>query len=321
MNTSRRSLLALGSLAALVATRPAQALMAGASPDTPDARVDANTVNSPWTSAVSVIVNGGAYSGVVIAPRYVLTANHVAGGQAPANVSVQINAQSTPLSLAATAITSFPSASFPYDDLALITLATAAPETVEILPIYRTTPPAHQVITVVGYGWSGNGDVGAKVSKSSGVKRSGSNSIDGVQTSIDSSGRSSLFYLFDFDGPTGNGAFGGATLGNAFETGLASGDSGSPAYATINGQRWLIGINNLVAAAAGASAIDYKFGTLCGGMLLSDARFINWLTAQTQGTLGQGSGNGGDVPLPTWSLGLLATGMAGGAFRRQTRSG
>ena len=321
MNSTRRSLLALGTLAALTAARPAQALMAGSSPDTPEAHIDANTVASPWTSAVSVIVNGGAYSGVVIAPRYVLTANHVAGGQAPANVSVQINAQGTPLNLAATAITSFPSASFPYDDLALITLATAVPEIVEILPIYRSTPPAHQVITLVGYGWSGNGDVGATVSKSSSVKRTGNNSIDGVQTTIDSSGRSSLFYLYDFDGPTGNGAFGGVTLGNGLETGLASGDSGSPAYATINGQRWLIGINNLVAAAPGASAIDYKFGTICGGMLLSDARFISWLTAQTQGTLGQSSANGGDVPLPAWSIGLLAAGLAGSALRRRARPG
>ena len=78
---------------------------------------------------------------------------------------------------------------------------------------------------------------------------------------------------------------------------------------------WLVGINNLVAAAPGATTVDYKFGTLCGGMLLSDARFIRWLTTQTHGTLGQSSGNG-EMPLPGWALGALGVGLAGRLFGR-----
>lgn len=303
--TRRRLLLGLAALAGAGLPLPGRALMAGTAPDTADARIDPNTAASAWTSAVAVIVNGGAYSGVVVAPGYVLTAAHVTGAAAPASVRVQINASATPVLIGATAIVTFASASFPYDDLALITLAQPVPETVEILPIYPQTPPPHQAITLVGQGWSGQGDVGPMVAKSASVKRAGLNAIDATQTTVDASGRTSLFYLFDFDGPTGGGAFGGATLGNTFETGLASGDSGSPAYATIAGKRWLLGINNLTAPAPGGTAVDFKFGTIGGGILLSDPRFITWLTTQTQGTLGQSSASTGQVPLPAWAVGTL----------------
>jgi len=307
MNATRRSILGLGTAAMCALAKPAHALMAGSLPDTPAARVDPNTTSSPWTSAVSVIVNGGTYSGVVVAPSHVLTAAHVPGAALPAAVSVQVNAQSTPVVIAATAITLFPSASFPYDDLALITLATPVPDTVEVLPIYRQSLTARQTVTLVGYGWSGQGDAGPNVPSAAGVKRSGLNSIDAVQTTIDASGRTSLFYLMDFDGPTGAGSFGLGTLGNALETGLASGDSGSPAFATIGGQHWLMGINNFTGASPGNTTVDFKFGTLAGGMLLSDPRFIAWLTTQTQNTLGQSSASaGGDAPLPVWALGALA---------------
>ena len=317
MNHRRRAILVAASLASLAAAPPARALMAGALPDSALARIDPNTPASSWTSAVSVIVNGGTYSGVVVAPRYVLTAAHVPGAALPTAVSVQVNALSTPVVIAATAIAIFPGASFPYDDLALITLATPVPDTVEVLPIYRQTLTARQTVTLVGYGASGNGDVGPSVPSAAGVKRSGLNSIDAVQTTIDTSGRTSLFYLMDFDGPTGNGAFGVGTLGNALETGLASGDSGSPAFATIGGQRWLMGINNFTSPAPGNSAIDFKFGTLAGGMLLSDPRFIAWLTTQTQNTLGQSSASAGDAPLPGWALAVLGVALAGKTVARR----
>ncbi|MFL6661890.1 MAG: hypothetical protein ACJ8G7_06900, partial [Rhizobacter sp.] len=81
------------------------------------------------------------------------------------------------------------------------------------------------------------------------------------------------------------GPLGGPSLGNGSETGLAPGDSGSPAYAEIDGRTWLIGINNLVAPPPGERAIDYRFGSQAGGMLLCDPRFIAWLVEQTHDTL------------------------------------
>jgi Trypsin-like peptidase domain len=315
VSPDRRLLLRAGLWAATALPAPCLALMAGRAPDTPTDRVDANSVESSWTSAVSVIVNGGAYSGVVVAPGHVLTAAHVTGAALPAAVQVQVNATAAPELIAASAISIFPGASFPYDDLALITLAQPVPDTVEIVPIYLQLPPVRQVVSLVGHGWSGQGDIGPSVAKSAAVKRLGLNAIDAVQTTVDASGRSSLFYLFDFDGPSGVGALGGATLGNSLETGLASGDSGSPVFATIAGKRWLLGINNLTSPAPGGTAVDFRFGTLGGGILLSDPRFIGWLTTQTQGTLGQPSGSVGQVPLPLWALGGLGLLLSRAALR------
>lgn len=308
----RIALLGLGSLA----VGNAAAMMAGSLPDTPAARVDPNTAASPWNSAVAVLINGGVYSGVVVAPRHVLTAAHVAGGAAPASVTVQVNATSMPVSLPASAVATFPGASFPYDDLSLITLATPVPAAVTIPAIYRGSLPSHQAITLVGYGASGNGDTGVSVGGSADVKRRGSNAADLVQNTVDTSGRTSLFYLFDFDGATGNGSLGATTLGNGMETGLSYGDSGSPAYAEIDGQRWLVGINNLVASTSGA-AVDYRFSTVGGGILLSDPRFIDWLDVQTGRTLPDPTTSVADAPLPVWALAGLALAFGGALHARQ----
>jgi len=304
----------------MMPTASARALMAGAAPDSPEARIDANTPASPWTSAVALLTpGGGIYSGVVVAPRFVLTASHVAGGAAPAGVTVQLNHQAAPVPIGATAITTFPSASFPYDDLSLITLASPVPEGVEILPIYREAPPAHQLLTLVGYGASGNGDVGINVQRAAGVKRVGRNVLDDVQKRIDGSGRLSLFFLYDFDGPSGTGPLGGSSLGNAVETGVAGGDSGGPAYAEIGGRRWLLGINTVTFSSAAGTPVDFRFGTVGGGMLLSDPRFIAWLETQTGGTLGPVPQEG--LPHPAWTLGAGAAGLLsalGWGWRRRT---
>ena len=280
-------------MAAIGLVGSAHALMAGVPPDSPARRVDANRPTSAWTSAVAVLVNGAVYSGVVVAPRYVLTAAHVTGGAAASAVSVQVNAEAVPVTLAATAIETFPGAAFPYDDLALIELAAAVPRTVHIPPIYRQPLLPGVVLTLVGYGASGDGESGATVAGAANVKRVGGNRIDAIRTTLPGSPHTSLFYLFDFDGPTGNGPTGGPTLGNSVETGLAGGDSGSPAFATLAGRTWLVGINNFVWTGAVTPPAPYGFGTGGGGMLLTDPRFIAWLVKATRGTLPRA---GGDTP-------------------------
>ncbi|WP_162249289.1 MULTISPECIES: trypsin-like serine protease [unclassified Rhizobacter] len=301
MELLRRRLLAAVPWLAMAA--PVHALMAGAAPDSPEARIDANTPSSPWTAAVAVLTPGGVFSGVVVAPRFVLTASHVTGGAAPGTVSVQLNHEATPLQIGAAAVTPFPGASFPYDDLSLITLASPVPEGVEILPIYREAPSTRPVLTLVGYGASGQGDVGIGVRASAGIKRVGRNVLDEVQKRVDGSGRQSLFFLYDFDGPSGTGPLGGPGLGNAVETGVAGGDSGAAAYAEIGGRRWLLGISTVTLSASPGQAVDFRFGTIGGGMLLSDPRFLAWLETQTGGTLAP-------VPqpelLPVWTLGAAA---------------
>lgn len=299
-------------LAALAVLLPlhSHALMAGASPDSPTARVDANTASSPWTSAVAVIVNGNTFSGVVIAPRYVLTAAHVVGASLPDAVQVQINLGNTPLRLSTTAVQRFATASFPYDDLALLTLAEPVPAEVTIPRLFTTVLTGPRTATWVGYGASGNGNAGPTVSPQASVKRVGANRIDQLTDSVDASGRRSSFYFFDFDGSTvsdGNGAMGGPTLGNASETGLASGDSGSPVYVDVDGQPWLYGINVFTALSGPTGTPDFRFGSVNGGMVLSDPRFVQWLQTQTNNTLGPPPNV--DVPLPLWSMAALGVAL------------
>jgi hypothetical protein len=285
--------------------------MAGAAPDTPAARVDANSAASTWNSAVSVLVNGQPFSGVVVAPRHVLTAAHVVGLSPPTAVRVQVNAGPAVV-LDVSAIAKFASASFPYDDLALLTLTAEVPEAVNIRPIYTPALTGPRAVDLVGYGSSGPGDVGPTVSPRAEVKRRGRNTVDRLANTVDSSGRQSRFYFFDFDGPTGNGALGSATLGNAEETGLAGGDSGSPAFIDIDGQVWLFGLNNFTTLPAAGTQPDFRFDSVSGGMVLGDARFMPWLQAQTNGTLGPRPVLT-DVPMPAWSLALLGVALAGSA--------
>lgn len=254
--------------------------MAGRAPDSPASRIDTG-----WPSAVAVLTPGGVFSGVLVAPRFVLTAAHVPGHAAAAAVSVQIHHRGATLRRAASAIALFPQTSFPYDDLALITLAEPVPDEVEILPIRRERPPAQLELILVGYGGSGPGDQGVAVPASAAVKRSGRNVLDEVRTRIDGSARRSLFFLCDFDGPEGDGPLGGLSLGNAVETGVAGGDSGGPAYAEIDGRRWLVGINTIALSSQPGASPDFRFGTIVGGMLLCEPRFLAWLETQTGGTL------------------------------------
>ncbi len=302
---------ALGAGFLLLQIPPALALMAGQPPDSPAARVDPNTLASPWNGVGSLVVGTGTFSGVPVAPSFVLTASHVVAGQAASNVRYVLNTTGDQsASLLAKAIHVFPSASFPYDDLALVELQAPLPANAVIYPVLFNRVPPGQVFTLVGYGSSGNGNAGVSVTALPSVKRTGQNTADLIQTTVDSSGKTSLFYLYDFDGPTGNGSFGGPTLGNGLETVVATGDSGSPAFTTFAGTTFLMGINTFVASPVANATVDEKFGTLGGGILLSDPRFQAWLSNTTGGTLIAPPNPDADVPaLPAWGAALLSIGL------------
>ncbi len=313
---------AVATILVALGMRPASAIMAGASPDSPALRVDGNTAGSPWRGVGSVVVKGVPYSGVLITPNHALTAAHVVGGAAPADVTFVLQpGTAVPVALAAESITRFPGAAFPYDDLAIVHLRTPAPPGAIPYPV-RTAPVATgQIVTLVGFGASGHGDTGVSVIASSSVKRVGGNRIDAIVSSLDDSGRTSTFFVHDFDGPSGNGATGGPTLGNTFETGAAGGDSGSPVFAELDGVTWLIGITTFVASTTAGQPVNYRFGTLGGGMLLSDVRFIEWLQATTGNTLVTAAPDA-EVPAgPLWALGLLAGTLAIGLLSQRRRAG
>ncbi len=74
--------------------------------------------------------------------------------------------------------------------------------------------------------------------------------------------------MFDFDGGTAGNFLGGPTLGNRSETGLASGDSGSPSFILAGGQWKLAGINTFIFSFGDGSGALSTFGTGGGGNLV-----------------------------------------------------
>lgn len=309
---ARRQLL-LGATAAVLAgalPRHASAIMAGNPPDTAAARVDPNTALSPWSGVVSVVIGGAPFSGVVIGPRHVLTAAHVALNQNPANVTVVANSSATPAVLAVEAVTSYPTAAFPYDDLSLLRLVQPVPAGVAIYSVMDSAQPLGTRITLVGYGGSGNAATGPTVPGTSSIKRRGQNVIDQLTDRVDTSGRTGAFYLYDFDGPSGNGPLGGATLGNSIETSVAGGDSGSAAFVDTGSGPALYGLNTAVINFVGSTAS--AFGSGGTGMVLSHPPYVAWLAAQTNGSLSLSSQvAGADVPaLGPWGMAALGGGFA-----------
>lgn len=317
----RRRLCGAALAAGLLPTGAAHALMAGALPDTPAARIDANTAASPWSGAVSVVAGGSAFSGVAIGPQHVLTAAHVTAGQAPTALRVVANPGPVPQSIAVSTSTPYPGTVFPYDDLCVLRLAQPLPAGVAIYPIADAPVATGTRLTLVGYGASGNGSGAPTVNASSSVKRRGANVVDLLTDQLDASGRSSPFWVCDFDGPSGSGPLGGASLGNALETCMASGDSGSPVFIDSGIGPALYGLSTLVLN-FGNGAASSTFGSGGGGPVLAHAPYLTWLLAQTEGQAKLLSQvDTADVPVaPAWALGLLGAALLSPLLQRRKDS-
>lgn len=239
----------------LAAPLPALALLAGTSPDSPEARVDANLATSPWAGVGSLSIGGGTVSGVVIGQQYVLTAAHVVASWQPKDITFNLNADGN-LSQQISVSDIWINPGFSgvgYDDLAVLRLASPVAAGVPIYALPTAQVTAGAAATLIGYGASGS-PAGITVGADPTVKRVGENALDYFQNE--------RFY-FDFDGPTGTGSWGGRTLGNSLETTFANGDSGGGAFLWNDAlARWeLVGINAFV---FGSSP---NFGSGGGGVL------------------------------------------------------
>lgn len=278
---------------ALFATGAAHALMAGDPPDSPQARVDANTAQSPWAGVVSLSIGTATFTGVAVSQWHVLTAAHpvAAARQRPVAVSVNVNLGGTLTHRIPAdeieinpAYAGYDPARINVGDLAIVRLALPLPAGVTPYRLWARALPQGTVLTIVGYGASGQGEAGAMVAADPGVKRIGRNAADRF---ILQRGRP-VAYLFDFDGPgSGNGPLGARSLGNEAETMLATGDSGSPAFIMVRGQPVLVGINTLQLRLKGADGVALasppRFGSGGGGMLVST--YVRWIARTIAGTL------------------------------------
>jgi hypothetical protein len=255
----------------------------GSPPDSPAQRIDPNTVNSPWAGVGSLTVASGplrerqgTYTAAAIDAQHVITAAHVVAGREPADVRFNLNYGSD-LSHRIEAQALFvhpdyagfkpdPKSGIVHDDLAIVRLEATVPFGVPLYAVLRRPVRTRTVITLVGYGASGDGLDGTSAPPSPAVKRVGRNVID-VLLRDNGGGEHMEVYLFDFDGPDAStNRLGGRSLGNAIEATVAGGDSGSPALvAGLQGSWLLAGVNTFVAP---QSSANQRFGGIGGGVLL-----------------------------------------------------
>jgi hypothetical protein len=295
--SSRRSILfaALGS----AFVEPCRAIIGGIEdgtpPDSPAQRVDPNTITSPWAGVGSLSIGligprEGTYTASALDARHVITAAHVVSGRDPADVRFNLN-YGADLShrIEAAAIVVHPDyagykpdsrSGVVHDDLAIVRLGEPLPFGVPFYAIRRRPVLPRTVITLVGYGASGDGANGRSIGASPSVKRVGRNVID---TAFQDNGGGNFpeVYVFDFDGPDlSTNRLGVGSLGNHIEATVAVGDSGSPALVSGAQRRWqLVGVNTFIAP---RSDLNQRFGGLGGGVLLHP--YVGWVDSVLAGT-------------------------------------
>lgn len=281
MNGTLRRQCTAALLLALAMPLPAAALLAGTpdgpDADSPDRRIDFAAERSPWSGVGAVVVDGNVYGGALIADRYVLTAGHVVAGVDPATILFALPQRTAaPLRGAVDAIYVHPdfrgySPQRPHGDIAVLRLARPAPRWARRYRLAEDTPVPGSVITLVGFGAGSDGYGGGGVAASPALRRHGGNVIDAL-LSPPGTDRPTVF-LYDFDGPEGQGASGGPTLGNRIETTVGPGDSGSPVLAPDGAS--LLGVSTFrMGTPTGPAG---RFGSAAGGVLV--APYAAWIRA------------------------------------------
>ncbi|MEI7970527.1 MAG: trypsin-like serine protease [Betaproteobacteria bacterium] len=297
-----------------------------------DGEVDPNALDSPWAGVGSVSVGAGTFSGTLIAPNYVLTAAHVVGKRAPAEITFNLNyggdlthrirVEAVHVRPGYRGVVGYQPGG--ENDLAVLRLSEPVPAGVPIYGSYTDDLPQGSIVTFVGYGSGGMGAVGATEGARPEVKRVGTNVADCFAFTMgpencampDLVGNGpKAIYLFDFDPPVtqpGQRPNGRLPVGEAT---LAGGDSGSPTFVYVQGQ-WRVAAVNTFVTRDGPNGRMSVFGTAAGGVLLTGANgaWIHEIIAPSDQALLPGPFPMPHVPEPrTWFLlgfGLLNVGIA-----------
>jgi secreted trypsin-like serine protease len=300
---------------------PQPALLSGAAPDSPDKRIDPNTLFSPFAGVGSIFAREVGCTGTAISPMYILTAGHCfdfanpdgLSDVLPEEVVFHLNwGETLSHSILASAITIHPDYTgfnkpVVNDDIAVITLQDTIPLGVPIYDLYRQAIAPGTTLTLVGYGGSDWGDrlsQGLGESFDFGKKRVGQNNADLFLADDEGSGALERFE-FDFDGPDATtNLYGGLTLGNEIETSLGFGDSGGPSFINVEGKLLLAGVNTYL--------YGTHFGSSSGGMVVPT--YASWIDQITQ-TRSDNPTEPEPVPEPASTISFCALGLVAVGWR------
>jgi hypothetical protein len=322
---------------------------AGAPPDSPAARVDPNTAASPFSGVVSINIryDGQSFicSGTLVSKRDVVTAGHCVDTNgngkliditAPgADVRVVFNASTVVGSPGRAIVTADKVSMNPNyegfgncpsgvpgfcvnDDIAVVHLSQDAPPDAKIYRAFTGDVTTGQLITMVGYGTSGDGINGYTIGPDFRIKRSGQNVIDlfDLDDEQNFAGGPKEVWYADFDGG-GQDTFCTLlnvctpVLANDKEANIGGGDSGGPSFLFADGEYFLLGTNTFGGTLQGQN--PGAFGTYFGGMLIG--AYADYLEEATMGAIQT------MVPEPeTYALMLAGLAAVGVAARRRRRA-
>lgn len=285
----------------------------GALPDSPAARVDANTSASPFSGVVSINIRydnkSFICSGALVGKRSIVSAGHCVdtnGNGAlidinkPGNdvrvifnsngtynavmtaTKVSMNADYKGFGKCPVGVNSF----CLNDDVAVITLGEDAPASAKIYKIAANPLVSGTRIMMAGYGTTGNGTDGFTQGPAFNIKRIGENYADLFDGDDEQGfgGKSEVFYA-DFDG-AGRDTFCdyagvcSPALPNDRESGIGGGDSGGPSFVNMYGEMMLAANNTF------GNQFLYQpgqFGSYFGGMVLGS--YTKYLQDATNGDI------------------------------------